>query len=134
MPIFSDLKILKLHDLFQLKMLRLVYDCINKIAPFYFHSFFELVDSFHSTRQATKIDIFLSTKKPCKMVLGLQLIRAKCWSDIHMEIKSTFSQQIMSNEKSAKTIQHLFMLNGSGKDVCNEFFVTLEEALPGLRL
>ena len=47
MPTFSDLKILKLHDLFQLKMLSFAYDCINKIAPSYFRSFFELVDSVH---------------------------------------------------------------------------------------
>ena len=58
-PIFSDLKILKLHDQFQLKLLSLVYDCINKIFPSYFHSFFELMDSVHqySTWQANKNDI-----------------------------------------------------------------------------
>ena len=37
-PIFLNLKILKLHDLFQLKLLTISYDCINKIAPSYFHS------------------------------------------------------------------------------------------------
>ena len=35
-PIFLNLKILKLHDLFQLKLLTFVYDCVNKIAPSYF--------------------------------------------------------------------------------------------------
>ena len=40
-PLFSDLKILKLHDLFQLKFLCFVYDCVNKISPSCFHSFFE---------------------------------------------------------------------------------------------
>ena len=35
--IFSDLKILKLHDLFQLKLLGFMYDCINKTASPYFH-------------------------------------------------------------------------------------------------
>ena len=38
-PLFSDLKILKLYDLFQLKLLSLVYDCVNKISPC-FYSFF----------------------------------------------------------------------------------------------
>ena len=38
-PLFSDLKILKLHDLFQLKLLFFVYDCVNKISPSCFHSF-----------------------------------------------------------------------------------------------
>ena len=44
-PIFLNLKILKLHDLFQLKLLTFVYDCVNKIAPSYFHSFFPLVET-----------------------------------------------------------------------------------------
>ena len=62
-PIFSDLKTLKLQDLFQL-MLSFVYDCINKISPSYFHSLFELVDSVHqySTQQAHKNNIFLTQR------------------------------------------------------------------------
>ena len=35
-PIFSDLKIPELHDPFQLKLLGLLYDFINKICPSYF--------------------------------------------------------------------------------------------------
>ena len=46
-PIFLNLKILKLHDLFQLKLLTFVYDFINKTAPSYFHSFFALVETVH---------------------------------------------------------------------------------------
>ena len=42
-PIFSDFKILKLYDLFQLKLLSFVYDCVNRISPSCFHSFFDLV-------------------------------------------------------------------------------------------
>ena len=46
-PIFSNLKILKIHDLFKLKLLSFVYDCVNKISPSCFHSFFALVESVH---------------------------------------------------------------------------------------
>ena len=52
-PIFSDLKILKLHDLFQLKLLGFVYDCVNKTAPPHFHSFFALVESVHQWYSAS---------------------------------------------------------------------------------
>ena len=38
-PISSELKILKLHDLFQLKLLCLLYDSVNRISPSCFHSF-----------------------------------------------------------------------------------------------
>ena len=39
-PISSDLKILKPHDLFQLKLLCLVHDSVNRNVPSYFHPFF----------------------------------------------------------------------------------------------
>ena len=92
MPIFSDLKILKVHDLFQLKMLSFVYDCIKKIAPPYFHSFFELVDSVHqySTQQVTNNDIFLTQMNTLQY--GLRTVcyfGAKCWNDIPVEIKKS---------------------------------------------
>ena len=96
-PIFSDLKILKLHDLFQLKLLCFVYDCVNKISPSCFHSFFELVESVHPylTRQATNNDIFLNQKNTLQY--GLRSVRyfgAKCWNNIPSEIKSSPSAYI----------------------------------------
>ena len=39
-PIFSDLKILKLNDLFHLKLLLFVYESVNRISPSVFHNFF----------------------------------------------------------------------------------------------
>ena len=75
-PIFSDLKILKLQDLFHLKLLTFVYECVNKISPSCLHSFFELVGSVHQygTRQVIKSNIFLTQKIPCNMVLGQYVI------------------------------------------------------------
>ena len=91
-PLFSDLKILKLRDLFQLKLLSFVYDSVNKISPSCFHSFFDLVQSVHQhcTRQATKNDIFLTQKNTSQY--GLRSVRyfgAKCWNDIPMDIKKS---------------------------------------------
>ena len=61
-PIFSDLKLLKLQDLFHLKLLIFEYESIYKISPVYFHNFFETLASVHqySTRKANKGDIFLT--------------------------------------------------------------------------
>ena len=91
-PLFSDLKILKLCDLFKLKLLSFVYDCVNKISPSCFHSFFDLVQSVHQhgTRQATKSDIFLTQKNTSQY--GLRSVRyfgAKCWNDIPLDIKKS---------------------------------------------
>ena len=54
----SKLQISNLQNLFQLKQLSFVYDCVNKISPFCFHSFFNLVQPVHQygTWQATKSD------------------------------------------------------------------------------
>ena len=71
-----DLKILKRQDLFHLKLLSFVYECVNKISPSCFGSFFELVGSVHQygTRQVIKSNIFLTQKIPCNMVLGQYVI------------------------------------------------------------
>ena len=101
-PIFSDLKILKLQDLFHLKLLSFVYECVNKISPSCFHSFFELVGSGHQygTRQVIKSNIFLTQKNTLQY--GLRSVRycgAKCWNNIPVDIKqspsvSSFRQKI----------------------------------------
>ena len=59
--IFHNLKILKLYDLFQLKLLNFVYESFNKTS---LHYFFNLVEPVHQhrTRQATRNDIFLTHK------------------------------------------------------------------------
>ena len=61
-PIFSDLKILKLQDLFHPKLLIFVYESIYKISPLCFHNFFETISSVHQygRRQANKGNIFLT--------------------------------------------------------------------------
>ena len=91
-PIFSDLKILKLHDMFQLKLLCFVYDCVNIISPFCFHSVFELVESFDlcCTRQANNNIIFLNRKNTLQY--GLRSVRylgVKCWNNFPLEIQSS---------------------------------------------
>ena len=96
-PLFSDLKILKLRDLFQLKLLSFVYGCVNKISPSRFHPFFNLVQSVHQlgTRQTTKNDFFLTLKNTAQY--GLRLVRcfgAKCWNDIPMDVKSCPLQSV----------------------------------------
>ena len=89
-PIFNDLKILKLHDLFQSKLLSFVYECVNKISPASFHTFFDSLATVHQygTRQAIKGDIFLIQKNTLQY--GLRSVRycgAKCWNDIPVDIK-----------------------------------------------
>ena len=59
-PIFSDFKILRLHDLFQLKLRCFVYESVHKLSPICFHNFFQSLESVHQygTRQAGKVTSF----------------------------------------------------------------------------
>ena len=96
-PIFSDLKILKLYDLFDLKLLSFVYESINMTSPVCFHNFFESLTSVHqyNTRQASKGDIFMTQENTLQY--GLRSIRysgAKSWNEIPYIIKQSPSIMI----------------------------------------
>ena len=100
-PIFYDLKILKLYDLFHLKLLTLVYECINLISPIFFHNFFDNLTSVHqyNTRQACKGDIFMTQKNTLQY--GLRSIKyagAKSWNEIPAIIKQSRSVVIFCRE------------------------------------
>ena len=93
-PIFSDLKILKLHELFQLKLLSFVYECTNKIAPVCFHTFFEPIKSIHQhdTGNASKNDIFLTHKNTLQYgIKSIHFTGAKYWNSIPSTIKQSVS-------------------------------------------
>ena len=63
-PLFSDLKILKLGDIYQLYISSFVFECHNDIAPAHFRDFFRPISSIHSynTRGASRGDFFLVRK------------------------------------------------------------------------
>ena len=108
-PIFSDLKLLKLDDLFQLKRLSFVYDCVNRISPSCFQSFFDLVESVHryGTRQVTKNAIFLTQKNTLQY--GIRSVRYcgdKCWNDIPVDIKKSPSANIFRRKLKAFLFQN----------------------------
>ena len=64
-PLFSDLKILKLGDIYQLYISSYVFECHNDmIAPAHFRDFFGPISSIHSynTQGTTRSDFFLVRK------------------------------------------------------------------------
>ena len=70
-PIFSTLELLKIEDIRQLQLLSFVFDCLNKIAPVYFHDYFVQCSQLHNfnTRLASRGDLFWRGKIPFNMVL-----------------------------------------------------------------
>ena len=89
-PIFLTLRLLKLQDLFDMKLLTFVYEAVNKSSPSCFHEFFDVLSQVHQhdTRQARKGDILLTRKNTLQY--GLKSIRyagAKSWNSISHVIK-----------------------------------------------
>ena len=109
-PIFSELKILKLYDLFYLKLLSFVFECVNKISPSYFHDYFTLLSSVHQydTRQARMGSIFLNRRNTLQY--GIRSVRytgAKFWNELPSIIKQCpsklrFHQQLKVHLFSTK--------------------------------
>ena len=91
LPIFNDFKLLKLSEIFELRLLTFVFDSINKTSPSCFHDFFLLSSSVHqySTRQASQGDLYMFKKNGLQY--GLKSIRyhgAKLWNTLPLELRN----------------------------------------------
>ena len=109
-PIFLTLRLLKLQDLFEMKLLTFVYEAVNKLSPSCFHEFFDVLSQVHQhdTRQARKGDILLTRKN--SLQYGLKSIRyagAKSWNSILHVIKQ--APTVMSFRHQLKL--HFFATN-----------------------
>ena len=91
LPIFNDFKLLKLSEIFELRLLTFVFDSINKTSPSCFHDFFLLSSSVHqySTRQASQGDLYMLKKN--SLQYGQKTIRyhgAKLWNTLPLELRN----------------------------------------------
>ena len=106
---FLEILFLKTMKNLFLKLLSFVYDCVNRISPSCFHSFFDLVESVHryGTRQVTKKDIFLTQKNTLQYgIRSVRFFGAKCWNDIHVDIKRSPSANIFRQKLKAFLFQN----------------------------
>ena len=72
-PLFSQLKLLKLYDIYKLYISSFIFECQNKTSPIYFSDFFTSVPSVHSynTQSASQGNLFLIPKTHCNMDFAL---------------------------------------------------------------
>ena len=63
-PLFMDLQILKLEDIYRLYISFFAYECVNNIAPIHFRDYFTQISEFlqYNTRSASSGDLFLVRK------------------------------------------------------------------------
>ena len=95
LPIFKDLKLLRIVDIFKLKLLSFVYESVNMVVPVYFHTFFFMNSTLHchNTRQSTRGDLFLANINTS--LYGLKSIRylgAKLWNELLTAIRTSTSK------------------------------------------
>ena len=95
LPIFNDLKLLKLSEIFELRLLTFVFDSVKKTSPSCFHDFFLFNSSVHqySTRQASQGDLYMFRRN--SLQYGLKSIRylgAKLWNTLPIELRNAPSK------------------------------------------
>ena len=101
LPIFNDFKLLKLSEIFELRLLTFVFDSVNKTSPSCFHDFFLFCSSVHqySTRQASQGDLYMSKKN--SLQYGLKSIRylgAKLWNALPLELRNVPSKPLFKTK------------------------------------
>ena len=94
-PIFKTLKLLRLPDIFKLRILTFVFESLNKLAPHFFHNYFSLNSSIHSyeTRYSARGDIYVEKKNTLQFGLrSMRYMGAKLWNDLPLEIRNSNSK------------------------------------------
>ena len=104
-PIFTDLKILKLQDLFHLKLMCFVYESLFKISAIVFITSLLLWNPFINMVQERRAKMVFSCHR--KTQYGLRSIGyygARCWNEITTNIKRSSSLKIF--RKKLKSFLH----------------------------
>ena len=95
LPIFRELTLLRLSDIFKLKLLTFVFESTNKIAPVCFHNFFSSNSSIHhyETRQSVRGDFYLVRKNTVQYgVKCIQYMGATLWNNLPVELRHSTSK------------------------------------------
>ena len=95
LPMFIDLKLLKLSGVFELRLLTFVFGSVNKTSPGCFHDVFLFTSSVHqyATRQASQGYLFMSRKN--SLQYGLKSIRylgVTLWNALPVELRNAPSK------------------------------------------
>ena len=99
-PIFATIQLLKIDDIRQLQLLTFVYDCLNKLAPTYFHHYFVKCSQMHSysTRLASRGDLFLERKNTFQYgIRSIEYNGARLWNMIPSHIREASSPSVFKN-------------------------------------
>ena len=100
-PIFKELGILKIHDIFKLTTLNFVFDCINKLNPEQFHSYYRYPVNICNT--AANRDNHLDPPMVRTVKYGLKSIKfigCILWNGLSMGVRNAINRKLFT--KSVK--------------------------------
>ena len=102
LPLFFDLQILKLDDMYHLYVSSLVYECHNNLAPNHFSDYFTQVSDIHhhNTRSASHGDFFSRERKLYSMVYALFVLMEQKFGITSLLISETLHQSETSRKRS----------------------------------
>ena len=98
LPLFKGLQLVRVSDVFKLKLLTFVYDSMTMLTPSCFHGNFSLSSTVHNhaTRQSCRNDFYLIRKNTLRYGLGLiRYLGAKLWNELPKEIRTSSSKFIV---------------------------------------
>ena len=101
LPIFKDLKLVKLSDIYELRLLTFVFDSINKTSPDCFHNVFLFSSSVHQypTRQASHGDLYLIQQNSLHYGLkSICYLGAKLWNKLPAELRNAPIKAILQQK------------------------------------
>ena len=98
-PLFNNLRILTVYDIFKLELLKFVFDSLRKLNPVQFHSFFNYTNDNVNT--ASVRDFKLNPPQVRTTTYGLESLKYKgavLWNSIPLSIRSATSKKQFSNK------------------------------------
>ena len=110
-PIFKELKILKIHDIYKLTTLKFVYESLNKLNPSQFHNYYNYSEGEINT--AATRDNNLDTPMVRTTIYGLKALKysgCTLWNDQPIDSRNAISKKVFT-----KTVK-LHMINSYKTD------------------
>ena len=89
-PLFKELEILTIFDIFKVEVSKFVFDCLNHINPSQFHEYFHYPVSTRNTANSRNNNLFVPQARTKHYGLdSLKNIGANIWNDIPLSIRSS---------------------------------------------
>ena len=91
-PIFHELEILTITDVFKVQTAKFVYNCVNVLSPVQFRSFFTFTNSNYNTAASRNESLYIPHARTTNYGLNsIKNIGARIWNHIPINIRSNVS-------------------------------------------